>query len=98
MPRTREKLDGNKERASLRPSYLLNGPGPVQKKEDARASPEGGRVVPRSLSRARWNLSPGACGGPTPRTLLCGTRGCETRAETRGGDPPGQLPRLVTHI
>lgn len=58
---------GTKGRASWGPSYLLNGPGPVQKREDARASPEGGRVVPKQPDQGPWDLSPGACGGPTPK-------------------------------
>lgn len=90
---------GTKERASWGPSYLLNGPGPVQKRGGARACPEGGRVVPKQPDQGPWDLSPGVCGGdPTPRNLRCGTQGCETRAETRDGDLPGPLPRLVTHI
>lgn len=63
-------LKGRKERASEGPSYLLNGPGPVQKRDEERASPEGGRGVPEQP-----DLSPNDCGGGgTPRSLRCRTQ------------------------
>lgn len=67
----KETAKGMKERASEGPSYLLNGPGPVQKRDKERASPAGGRGggVPEQP-----DLSPNACGGGTPRSLRCGTQ------------------------
>lgn len=69
-------LKETKERANEGPSYLLNGPCPVQKRDEERASPENGRGggSPSSRMRAHGISALMLAGGGTPRSLRCGTR------------------------
>lgn len=80
-------MKGTKERANEGPSYLLNGSGPVQKRDEERASPKNGRGVPEQPDEGPWISALMLAGGGAPQ---------EACAAGHGDARPGQKQGVAT--
>lgn len=69
----------------------MNGPGPVQKEKDERASPEGGRVVPKQPERGPWN-QPWCLRGPHPKKPALRDTGMRDPGRNKGRRPAWPAP------